>query len=113
MTSPNENYTSWTVGMRVVCVDASPINRDLEGRPIKPVSTLQEGNVYTIADIGVRDGIYHGRGRFVKIRLVNVLDVNDGYAAARFRPVQTRKTDISIFQRILSNPHKKIHKVEA
>lgn len=110
MTSPNENYTSWHCGMKVVVVDGAPVG-------LHPTFNYPEfGEVYTI-----RSMFIGAQGRLL-LRLVEVVNhraphidgkiYEPGFEAEFFRPVQTRKTDISIFQRILSNPHKKIHKVE-
>lgn len=117
MTSPNENYTSWYCGMKVVLVDDQWVH--FKANTMRGNSYPTVGGVYIIRDIGMV-----GLDGEVALRLAEiqnpVLQWPDGYvmelafAARRFRPVQTRPTSIAIFQRILSNPHKKIHnRVEA
>lgn len=95
------DYTSWHVGMKVVCVDDAPTF----GHHL-----LAKGHVYTIASIGHATGIF--KDRCVRNELVVALEEvraicrdgtphDSGFAASRFRPVQTRKTDISIFTALL------------
>lgn len=104
MTSPNENYTSWHCGMKVVCIKRGAWQGTLVDTRKCPKPKY--GEVCTISAIDHLSG-------YVCIR-VEGYHPKDWFTASRFRPVQTRKTDISVFQRILSNPHKKIHnKVEA
>ncbi|MRX31892.1 hypothetical protein [Aminobacter sp. MDW-2] len=111
MTSPDQNYTSWHVGMRVVCRD----NRDFE-------CWLNVDDIYTIKSIGMGMGAYKGRyTTHVVVVLAEVDNPDDaffpmetpGFCAARFRPVQTRKTDISVFTSMLSPKPAKAGKVRA
>lgn len=86
-------YTSWYVGMKVVCIKDGAwqlaggfVDREV----IFPLA----GAVYTILAIGaVGDEVY--------VKLVECGDYAQ-FAAFRFRPVQPRKTDISIFHSILN-----------
>jgi hypothetical protein len=82
------------VGQKVVCIDA-------DGAP-----RLSLGAIYTIKDI---DGprLFSWRGRIyenVGIYLEEAIceDGHKGFAPFRFRPVVETKTDISIFQKMLT-----------
>jgi hypothetical protein len=80
-------YRDWHVGMKVVCVD----NSTWEHR-------LKLNGVYTIAAIDTAhfdDRLYIG---LVETPSKNILQ----WLASRFRPVQPRKTDISVFTRMLN-----------
>lgn len=84
------SYLDWKVGDKIVCVD----NSTMEG-------LLALGEIYTI--------------KFMTPEFVHLAEKsaygtggNSGYYYRRFRPVQTRKTDIAIFQRLLTNPKVKI-----
>lgn len=85
------------VGQKVVCINAAP---SMTGH----VPPFVEGGVYTITSIGdFRGAVY--------VSLAGVHGGSTGmpgWRADRFRPVVTRKTDISIFKRILANPHIRI-----
>lgn len=103
-------YLDWHVGMKVVCVGC-------EGTPkpkgfwqawqkhwgiIKP----QRREAYTIRDMRM------GSDGDLRVRLVEivnpVIEYNDAppqepwFFGRAFRPVQTRKTDISVFQQLLA-----------
>lgn len=95
-------YLDWHVGMKVVCVDAV-----LPGKHHKP---LLKGSVYTIRSFWV-----HPTTGAIGITLMEI--VNDihpgyqmerGYAPRRFRPVETRKTDISVFTAMLHGTDRKV-----
>ena len=77
------------VGQKVVCVQAGP---DFFGRPIWVV----KGDIYTIADVFDSQGVS-------AVRLVEAPKVFNelGWIASWFRPVQEKKTDISIFTDLL------------
>lgn len=95
------------VGQKVVCVDDDP--RDLAGRNVATLRpSIQwpvKGHVYTIEAKAVHWNmpvlklieIKNGPGR-EKGRHINEI----GFAAARFRPVVERKTDISVFKAMLN-----------
>lgn len=100
----------WYVGMKVVCIDAEWRPYDPEGWPPCP---LVEGKVYTITRIHPNTfGVYSGPTRLkfcVEVaETVNPFDQilgpareARGFNAGRFRPVVERKTDISVFTRML------------
>lgn len=102
------NYLEWHVGMKVVCVGC-------EGTP-KPlgywekwqrgwgVTKPSRGEVYTIRSIDVCKGV-------VFIRLVELVNpiaqyvegpMEPWWPAKGFRPVEPRKTDISVFTAMLT-----------
>jgi hypothetical protein len=98
------SYLDWHVGMKVVCIDDDYGHIDPDDdafREIRPVKVKD----YTIRDIGI------GSTGLATIRVEEIINApmvySDGYAevsfyAFRFRPVQTRKTDISIFTSMLN-----------
>lgn len=99
------SYLDWHVGMKVVCVD--PLYTWSEG------SELEKGRVYTIRAIGpwVRNSD-PSVSLSVGVWLAEIHDrsepdfLEDGdipFRASRFRPVKTRKTDISIFTAMLTH----------
>ena len=103
------SYLDWKVGDKVVCIKRAGwnLNRGEQG----PVF----GEVYTIRDITSRRSgkIYL---RFEEIRNPEIYDEDEGdndckearFWIARFRPVQTRKTDISVFTDILRKAEREI-----
>lgn len=80
------------VGQRVVCVNAKPETWHTTG--------LVKGEIYTIESMFKN---CYGNLAFQMIEAKNGHGV--GYRASRFRPIQERKTDISIFKAML-NPKK-------
>lgn len=99
------DYTNWHVGMEVVCVDGRFVPLHGERAPIS-------GRTYTIRTISMCPAT-----GMVGIRLAEILNPTTtvrkpddqgsrewGFYAIYFRPVQKRKTDISIFQRLLTHP---------
>lgn len=116
MTSPDQNYTSWHCGMRVVCVDSE---WTVVGTNRKE---LKDGSVYTISWIGTcpEEGIVCIRLQEVTRRCDTAEDRRYWglygevpFRASRFRPVQTRQTDISVFTAMLSPKPAKAGKVRA
>lgn len=99
------SYLDWKVGDQVVCVEDGPIN---SGHGLDPTG-LVRGCIYTIRWIGE---YYFGAISETKVAVRLNEYVRDPFdspvGARRFRKVQPRKTDISIFQRILDNPKVKI-----
>lgn len=88
------SYLDWHVGMKVVCVSADSGSRH------KPIF---EGRVYTIRRVWP-----HPLTREIGVLLQEVVNeihpsygIERGYRAKRFRPVQTRKTNIAIFTAML------------
>lgn len=93
------SYLDWHVGMKVVCVD-SDSGPGVWDECEQPVI----GEVYTIRSIITDDEgwvIVHLDEIQRTERSVGRWGPLAGYAAYRFRPVQTRKTDISIFTAML------------
>lgn len=92
---------TFRVGQKVVCVDdvghgrytPFPAGNDLEG--------LTKGEVYTILYVGVSFGGSVVRIEEIRRRFSLIVDDENFYAAARFRPVVESKTDISIFKKML------------
>lgn len=88
------SYLDWHVGMKVVCVDARIKNTF--------VARLTENETYTIRAMFVSPT----SGK-IGVRLVGIANgihrsgIERGYRASRFRPLVTRKTDISIFTAML------------
>jgi hypothetical protein len=98
------------VGQKVVCIYAGniPGNPHATGR-FEASEALVEGNVYTVRKY------YHNEWG-AQVWLDEVArsamsqkrwGVNVGYNADRFRPVIEKKTDISIFARILDDVSKR------
>lgn len=99
------DYTSWHVGMKVVCV--SPIiNLNAYGDELIPVV----GKVYALREIAPCS--WSGIMSVYLAELVNperryilpngsAIEGEPGFDAKHFRPVQTRKTDISVFTAML------------
>jgi hypothetical protein len=75
------------VGQKVVCVDDG-------NRPYVPRSPLTKGAVYTVAT---------SDGRGIQIVEVTPPTRFTHFENYLFRPVQERKTDISVFTEILKN----------
>lgn len=112
------SYLNWHVGMKVVCV-ASP-ERIAAGMRRMPGAIYPAHNgIYTIREI--RDDAQWNKGASSIVLLLAEIDnshfigthsadntysyVEPGFNVRGFRPVQTRKTDISIFTAML-NPQK-------
>lgn len=98
------SYLDWKAGDKIVCVDD---RWSIGGKP--PVVA---GHVYEISEIWVSARGWTdvpNAGRVV----VKLVGVNwDKLNASRFRPVQTRATDISVFTALLNpTPHDK-HLIE-
>jgi hypothetical protein len=93
---------TFRVGQKVVCVDDEahqkftpfPARSDLEG--------LAEGEIYTVSYVGVRLGVKVVRILEIKRSWNSFIDEENFYAAARFRPVVERKTDITCFKEMLT-----------
>lgn len=96
-TSPDQNYTSWHVGMKVVCVDNGGAG-----------SLLAVGEVYTIRSLEPRFVTLAEDSTWSEIN-----GADSGWYYSRFRPVQTRQTDISVFTAMLSPKPAKAGKVRA
>lgn len=100
------DFTSWFVGMKVVCVETwcrEPYRG--HGDEQGPVA----GQVYTIRQIGLLDPTEPSTICLRTVEIVNPVHNYDEvarfeicFAAERFRPVQTRSTDISVFTALLN-----------
>jgi hypothetical protein len=95
------DYTSWHVGMKVVCVDDNRAPHLIAGE-VYTVAKLFRGPVHSVRYGWLEDAIGVG--------LVEFDTGADLFDARRFRPVQKRKTDISIFTAML---HDKKEHVDA
>lgn len=98
------SYLDWHVGMKVVCVEEFEHN-GTEHLPLV-------GAIYTLR--GLRRSKYTDR---LYVQLVEVVNVPRQYAGEfgepwfsveGFRPVQTKKTDISVFQAMLTGNKQKV-----
>jgi hypothetical protein len=87
---------NFRVGQKVVCVDSAT-------RFIPGSTGLVEGAIYTVIETGV--GLFCGE---LWITVAEVAARSDeGFFANRFRPVVERKTDISIFKKMLTPKHER------
>lgn len=83
---------TFRVGQKVVCVNDKPMFGWLWTND-KP----EIGTVYTVARV-----IAGRYGSYQSLLLVEICNDDLGYRAERFRPVVERKTDISIFTKMLT-----------
>jgi hypothetical protein len=96
------SYRDWHVGMKVVCIDDAWENEHTRPGFAYP----RRGQVYTIGAIAAEVMLYGIRynGPWIGVQEVGG---NWGgrpeFSASCFRPVQPRKTDISIFTRMLTD----------
>ena len=100
------SYLDWHVGMKVVCVigGGHRWHEDME--------SLAEGGVYTIRGMNINPATGNLNVLVDEIRNP-ARQCAEGfgepyYGARRFRPVQTRKTDISIFEAMLTGARPKV-----
>lgn len=99
------------VGQKVACVDGWVHDGGGYGDEIGPV----EGQVYTIRDIGFLNAITPD---MLVVRLLEIRNTERYYRgaglyetsfrASRFRPVVTRKSDISVFKAMLKPSKKRV-----
>lgn len=84
------SHINWKIGDKLVCIDSSGWTE-----------RLIEGQIYTISaiGIGVNSHLYVGLEETPNARSVDGLH----WRARRFRPVQKRSTDISIFTDMLTH----------
>lgn len=99
-------------GAKVQCVDDEWRDPHPRGWPCP----LVKGAVYSVKEIMPPTGWYMGSRKHFVITLAELQNVgwrgeDVGFATNRFRPLQKRQTDISIFTRLLVTPPKE--KVEA
>jgi hypothetical protein len=104
------SYLNWHVGMKVVCANAD--GKRIYGDSFKPQDNGEQkpkvGKVYTIrALMAFGGGVYlhldevHNSPRHYLFPDGVCRHVETPWHASYFRPVQTRKTDISIFTAML------------
>lgn len=99
------SYLDWHVGMKVVCVDAGYID-GINSRPTEwdESDAPRVGCVYTISNIWI-DTEGYLVCEFVELKRSEMAHrfygEHVGYSVVRFRPLVTRKTDISIFTAML------------
>lgn len=99
------SYRDWKVGDKVVCVNDGYVPQ--RWKTIGGLDGLTTGKVYTIRRIGPQYGhVTVSLEEIVRpIRGVKTdgspLTEEIGYNPSRFRPVQPRKTDISVFTALL------------
>lgn len=90
------SYRDWKVGDKVVCIKRGKWAAD------GPQLAIRDPEYNEICEIAgfylCEDGVY--------LRLVSYPEWSV-YAAARFRPVQPRKTDISVFTALLNTNKQK------
>lgn len=98
------SHLDWHVGMKVVCVDDEDHGRYSPWPSVGGLDGLTVGAVYTIRKIGEYRGL-------LGIWLCEIArnpwagKEEPPFSVRRFRPIQTRQTDISIFTQML-NPSK-------
>jgi len=107
------NYRDWHVGMRVVCIKrVNPRTRISGARypDYRGIYTIRE-----IRDDKRKDGLLTillreiDNSDFIGVLLPNGYGyLEPGFPANAFRPVQPRKTDISIFTAMLHDRHQKV-----
>lgn len=100
------SYLDWHVGMKVVCIDI-PWPAHAADCAAKGCRFPEPGRIYTIREIGVAkdDGKVYVRLCEIVNPRVNQRPWPAGeprFGARRFRPLVSRKTDISVFQQMLS-----------
>ena len=99
------------LGQKVVCIDDKPQIQ------IGKMHGLTKGNVYTIRWIGMYNDFFNKE----EILCIRVEEINRSeptlqqfdvpYMASRFRPLLEKKTDISIFHKLLV-PKEKVRELE-
>ena len=90
------------VGQKVVCVDDTPDKHPMRAANM---AGLMAGTIYTVRAIRVHD--HSGRPGLMLQEIMRPILGGDGreqpFSVQRFRPAVERKTDISIFTRILDD----------
>lgn len=82
------------IGQKVVCVNDKPPPRPY----LWTKSYLKRGRIYTIRETGL---ITAGGSCGVKLVGIKLGPRDDPFGQIRFRPVVERKTDISVFKKML------------
>jgi hypothetical protein len=94
--------SEFAIGQKIVCVCD-------DWKNVLRMSVKETGERYP-----VKDGVYTVVGRnwllLANLPGVVIAEVNNDsiWAEQNFRPLESKKTDISIFQKLLVNPKKKI-----
>lgn len=98
-------YLDWHVGMKVVAVGGGEDGpRSIKNKP-SDAQMPKRGSVYTIRQMNMwPDGLTILLEELDNSHLIarGFGTIEPGFNAAKFRPVQTRKTDISIFTALLN-----------
>lgn len=90
----------FVVGQKVVCIDNVPRAAPPWINYIGGMDGLTKGRIYTVREVGLISFI-DGYSPCIRVAEI-VRPTDDGpYLACRFRPVVERKTDISVFTRML------------
>jgi len=84
-------YLDWKVGDKICCINDDD---DPQGKAVKII----KNKVYSISETQFA----HSRFTNTETILLEVMEVGGLYDAIRFRKVQKRKTDISVFQAMLT-----------
>lgn len=84
---------TFVVGQKVVCVHSGPWDSDYPGAP-----ELDTGAIYTVRDLEIIDAYPNS----VYLTLLESQGGGWRFNATSFRPVDERKTDISIFTALLT-----------
>ena len=87
---------NFRVGQKVVCINAAPHARR---RPIDPMP-LRKGGIYIIGGFAPHK-LYGWDEPCMHLVGVTNVDNNHPFRQSRFLPVVQRKTDISIFKKLL------------
>jgi hypothetical protein len=102
----------FVVGQKVVCIDDQVGTNEPMASSYNPLDGLTVGQVYTIRWIGMYKGFY--LKEFVGVRVVEIkrdVDPSEGveccFRASRFKPLEKKKTDISVFKKLLVSSKKK------
>ena len=95
--------SKFAIGQKIVCV------RDDWKNPFFGLSVRETGERYPVKD-GVYTVIGHEWLILADLPGVMIAEVNNDciWAEQNFRPIEPRKTDISVFQKFLVNPKEKI-----
>lgn len=86
---------TFQVGQKVVCVDAVPHTRYTPFASLGGLGGLRKNEVYTIRCVGIRLGVSVVRLEEIVRAENTLLSEENFYAAARFRPIVERKTEVS------------------
>src|SRR6267142_1934690 len=89
------------VGQKVVCInDIPPLNHPRAHEAFdRSMNGLRKGMIYTVRETGLR--AWMDGAPCIKLQEIIRPYADSPYWAARFRPVAERKTDISLFKKML------------